>query len=415
MSGNLHFKYGKTQLDISVPEKLKIDTVQAKSLTPSMDGSECVRQAITEISPSKLDTSSNVVISINDKTRPVPNDVMLPPLLDYLQTNGYSRDQISFIVATGTHTPMPADEFSKILPENILSTFKVLSHNCDDSSNLQEIGVTSAGTKVLVNRLFYQAGLKIVVGNIEPHHFMGFSGGNKTASIGLTARSTINHNHSFLVSDLASTGNYESNPCRMDVEEIGRMIGVDLALNAILTTSKEIAYCLFGDPLAVMEKGIPLSREICQCGVDKKYDLVIASCGGYPKDISIYQAQKAITNAVAITRDQGDVVLFAECVEGPGSKPYMEFMQGVSNPDQALSKFTHAEFSIGPHKAFLLARQAKKVHLHLVSGMEADLVRSLFLNPVVNEDVERMLIDALQKDKTVAFMPNAVAAIPYIR
>ena len=412
---DLNIKYGHSVVKLYAADDA-IEWIAPKSTAiPSLPEklvAESIRRPVSPLSlPSHI---QSVAIAINDKTRPVPHSYLLPPLLAYLKYLGISNQQITFFIASGTHSPMPSDEFSLILPGDMEHQFTVLAHNCDDLASLTDLGKSSAGTHILVNSRYYNSDLKIVVGNIEPHHFMGFSGGHKTASIGLTGRSTINHNHSFLLSDDAVTGEVDHNPCRLDVEEIGQIIGTQLALNAILDPDKAITHCLFGDPLSVMQSGIPLSRAICQVPVSHPYDLVLASPGGYPKDINLYQAQKAITNAAAITRDGGSVLLFAECKEGTGSKSFEDFMRGVASPDEALNKFAISEFQIGPHKGFQLAKQARRIHLFLVSSMPTDLVTGLFITPLSIDEAQDLVRQSQNLLQRIAFMPSAVTTIPYL-
>ena len=179
--------------------------------------------------------------------------------------------------------------------------------------------VKKRGTPVWVNRRFVEADLRIVVGNIEPHQFQGFSGGVKSAAIGLAGRETVNHNHAMMTDPLAQLGRYDDNPARQDVEEIGRLIGIHVVLNAILNEKKKIMHVVAGEPAAVMEIGIPLSRKVCQVAIAAPFNLVIASPGGHPKDINVYQTQKALAHANLITRDGGMVILAAACPEGSGS------------------------------------------------------------------------------------------------
>jgi len=143
-----------------------------------------------------------------------------------------------------------------------------------------------------------------VVGDIELHHFAGFSGGVKSAAIGLCGRQTINANHHLLLDQYSTIGEYDNNPLRQDIEEIGEMIGVNYALNAVLTENKEIIEVFFGDPIAVMRAGIELVKELTLVPVDDLYDLVIASAGGFPKDINLYQSQKAMTHAARFYREK---------------------------------------------------------------------------------------------------------------
>jgi nickel-dependent lactate racemase len=242
---------------------------------------------------------------------------------------------------------------------------------------------------------------------------MGFSGGVKTAAIGLTARETINTNHSHLVKPESRTGNYYTNPCRLDVEEIGNIIGVTYALNAILNTKREIVQALWGNPVNVMVKGVALSSKICRVKVPQRYDILIASAGGYPKDINLYQAQKALTNAAEITRDGGDVYLIAACDEGAGNPAFVKFLDGVMSPSEGLVKFSKTGFSVGPHKAFQIARIASRVNVHLLSNLDPHLVQSLLFNPISLDNLGKWL-QSVPKEKSIAIMPHAVATIPYL-
>ena len=153
--------------------------------------------------------------------------------------------------------------------------------------------------------MFGQADLRIVVGNLEPHQFMGFSGGVKTAAIGLGGRDTINQNHALMLDPHSDLARYDDNPARQDVEEAGRLIGVHFALNVVINESKQIVRVLAGDPRAVMQEGMPLVLQIYQVRVAAPFDVLIASPGGHPKDINLYQAQKALGHAARVTRKGG--------------------------------------------------------------------------------------------------------------
>lgn len=410
------FKYGSTSLTIPIIDHTHFDVIQPPDIDGASNPIEEVRRALNSLlgnSFTKFLPGKNVAIAINDKTRPVPHQHLLPPLLEHLEHNGINRADITFYIATGTHASMQAGEFSQVLPGTLSQQYRVVSHNCDEVESMVSLGKTSYGTPVFINGDYYRSDIRIVVGNIEPHHFMGFSGGVKTAAIGLTARETININHSHLVNPEAKTGNYDTNPCRLDVEEIGSKIGINYALNAILNSKKEIVRAFWGNPVDVMVKGVELSTEICQVEVPRQYDAVVVSAGGYPKDINLYQAQKALTNAAEITRDGGDVYLIAACSEGAGNPLFVKFMDGVSSPKESYTKFIKEGFSVGPHKAFLISRIAARVNIYLLSNLDTRMVERLLFRPIVKEELERR-IRSLPNDKKLAIMPHGVVTIPHI-
>jgi nickel-dependent lactate racemase len=275
--------------------------------------------------------------------------------------------------------------------------------------------MTVRGTPVWINRRFVEADLRIVVGNIEPHQFQGFSGGVKSAAIGLAGRETINHNHAMMTDARSKLGQYEGNPARQDVEEIGQAIGVHYALNAILNGQKQIVHALAGEPQSVMEMGIPLSRSVCQVAVNAPFDLVIASPGGHPKDINVYQSQKALAHASLVTRNGGVVILVAACPEGAGSRGYETWVAGMNSHEQVLARFEREGFCVGPHKAFQIGRDAARVQVFLVSDMAAESARALLLTPAgsIDEALALVLPD-LPEGARVGIMPRATSTIPHL-
>ncbi|MDD5371568.1 MAG: nickel-dependent lactate racemase, partial [Anaerolineaceae bacterium] len=354
-------------------------------------------------------------IAVNDKTRPVPHQFLLPPLLKQLENIGIAPQDIHLVIATGTHLPIPPEEFSCSLPKEIISRYPVSSHDCDAVDGLIELGTTTMGTPVKINRVFMEADLRIVVGNLEPHHFMGFSGGAKSAAIGLAGRNTINTNHAMLLHENAKTGHYEDNPMRQDVEEIGRMIGLQFAVNAILNQEKEIVRVIAGDPSAVMQTGIPYARGICQAAVLGLYDLVIASAGGHPKDINFYQSQKALTHSSLIVRDQGKVILAAACPEGSGSASYERFMDGLGDWRAVLERFRLMGFQVGPHKALQVARIISRIEAILVSKLPPEQVKHWLLRPALDlNSAIAYALSSLPRDSRIAVMPYAVTTVPIL-
>jgi lactate racemase len=420
MDSTISMPFGKKYVEIAIPNGRIVDTFYPKKYSnKSITEEQILREIKQSIinSPGALNWNQNtkVVIAINDKTRPVPNSVLLPPLLSFLKESGIINRHIKFIVASGTHTPMRNRELFMILPQDIVENYEVIAHDCDNEADLIYRGVTSRGTPVYVNRVFEQSDLRIVVGDIEPHHFAGFSGGVKSAAIGLTGRKTINANHSLLIDKNAFIGIYENNPLRQDIEEIGRIIGVDYALNAVLDEQKIILKVFFGAPQQVMVDGVEFSRSISLTPISKQYDFVIASTGGYPKDINFYQSQKALTHASLFCKDSGMVFLLAECIEGVGSEKYSQFVKGMSSHESVIDKFKNSEFEVGPHKAFQVAKIASRIQFKLFSEIDLRVLKDLMIEPIYSPNREIFeLIDQLPKEARIAVLPYATSTIPRI-
>ncbi len=411
--------YGKSNLTFSLPDNLQVDVIAPVQTPAALDPVGLVNHALLHPAGGSalpaLSPAHRAAIAINDKTRPVPHRHLLPPLLTTLEAMGLSPEQITLVIATGAHPPMRESEFAAVVPQEILNRYPVVCHNADDTAALHYLGETSRDTPVWINAEYLSADLRLVVGNIEPHQFQGFSGGVKSAAIGLAGRTTINHNHALMTDAFSALGEFERNPARQDVEEIGAMIGIHFALNAVLNDHKEIVHVLAGDPRAVMAQGIPLARRICQVKVAQPYDLIIASPGGHPKDINLYQAQKGLAHACLIAAPGATVIIAAACPEGTGSPGYEAWMAGMRNHAQVLERFAAEGFRIGPHKAFQISRDASRFNVHFLSQIEASFAERLLLNPISSL---QPCIDAalarLSAGARVAVMPIASATIPYI-
>jgi len=411
--------YGISRIFLNIPDRFEhviiipkfVNSVQNPLLEVKNAISKSINNSFNEI---KNDVKK-VAIAINDQTRPVPNDYLLTPLLEELKNKGIFKECITFIIATGTHRKLMPNELRLILPEIILKSYRVICHDCDKNSELTYLGKTKLGTPVLINSVFFKSDIKIVVGNIEPHHFMGFSGGAKSAAIGLAGRKTIDVNHKLLMEPNSSIGIYNGNPIRQDVEEIGDLIGINYALNSVLNYQKEIINVYFGSPRAVMKEGILKSREICHLRIPNKFDIVIASAGGYPKDINLYQSQKAITNASLITKENGVIILVAACSDGIGSAEFEKFIHGKSSFSEVIEKFQKEPFRVGAHKAFLLAVQGIRNRIFLVSNMEEDKVSRLLLSPFPRvKDALDEAIKLFTSKPRIAIMPYAINTIPLV-
>ena len=215
----------------------------------------------------------------------------------------------------------------------------------------------------------------------------------------------------------ARLGEYDANPARQDVEEIGQMIGIDFAVNAILNSDKQIVKAFAGDPFAVMQAGIPAARALCQVAVAEPFDLMIASPGGHPKDINIYQSQKGMAHAASITRSGGRLILCAACPEGSGNADYERWMAdaGIRSHADVFERFERDGFQVGRHKAWQVSRDAARIHTSLVSELDADFVRGLLFQP--EPDLQSAIDDALAalpRGARIGVMPAANATIPVL-
>lgn len=415
--------YSRTNLELSIPDPYRLEYILPKELAPAEKPLDLVQQALSNPLGTKrlhdFRGVKSVAIAINDKTRPIPHTLLLPPLLDTLEAIGIAKESITFLIATGIHTVMPPEDYGLILPDGIIQNYRILCHDHAKLDDLAYLGKTARDTPIHANRHFIEADLRIVVGNIEAHHFMGFSGGVKSAAIGLVGKETIQHNHAMMLDEYARLGEYELNPMRQDIEEIGQILRVDFALNTLLNREKQIVDVFWGEPVAVMHAGIPRVRASYEIEVEAPLDLLILSAGGYPKDINIYQAQKSLSHAMPVMKQGATVIWCAACEDGTGSKAYEEWIlnERIQSQADVFKYFEQEGFHVGPHKALQLARNMRKVNLMVYSVMDAAFVKSLHLQPI-EENLQiylNTLLQHLNAHAKIGFMPHGNVTMPRLK
>jgi len=417
----IEIPYSKTTLQAEIPDNYSLEHITPVEIDAAPDPLGAVESSLDDllgdISWEQFSGAKSAAVAINDKTRPVPHQHLLPPLLKKLESLGIAPEHITLVIATGTHPVMPPEEYPWILPQSIIDRYPIICHDIDDKERIEYLGDTSRGTPVHINKAFIAADLRVVVGNVEPHQFMGFSGGVKSAVIGLAGKETINHNHAMMMHERAFIGNYDDNPMRQDVEEMGRMMRVDIAHNALLNGKKQIVEVLSGAPVNVMHAAIPRVREIFQVPISQPFDLLVVSPGGYPKDINVYQSQKALGHAILVMKEGGTVILCAACNEGTGSQSYEQWITDGTkhNHDDVFQHFKDEGFRVGPHKAYQISRDASRVRVMLISEMEPDFVRQLMLHPLpdLQTAIDKALED-LPESAHIGIMPFANATIPLL-
>ncbi len=382
----LDLKYGTGTITVHIPESARtqvlepnhmkaIDSVQ-KELERVLGGLEQAPVKIIE----QLRRSSTVAIAIPDETRPLPVGTVLPVLLGWLfeQRPGLKPENVAIIVGGGLHPPLDSTTLSRLVPPAIARGCQVSGHDAK-TSPMVDYGSTSRGTPVLVNSLMAEADFKVVVGQIDPHQFVGFTGGSKGIVIGCGGEATIEHNHSLMFHDDARVGVLAGNPVREDLNEAGTMIGIDLAVNLIMAPSKEVVQILAGDPMEMLTQGAETCAALYGVAIDEEYDIVIASCGGYPKDICLYQAQKGLNLASQAVRKGGHILLLAASTQGVGDDVYFDYVSQFTSPEEVLADFKKQGFRMGAHKAYLFGRTLNQFNVAVSSELDAGVLQKCHL------------------------------------
>ena len=354
---------------------------------------------------------NQVVIVTSDATRPCPNSVLLPPLLERLNTAGIKDEDITVVIALGLHRPMTRVELACSVGDEVFHRVSVINHDINDTVT---VGQTRRGTPVEIFRLVVEADFRVCVGNVEFHYFAGYSGGAKAIVPGVAAPITIRNNHSHMIEDNAMAACLEGNPVREDLEEAVSMVGVDFLLNVIVDEQHRVIDAAAGD---ITEAHQTLCRRLQKAGtvsIPKPLDLAIVSAGGAPKDINLYQAQKALDNCAGVVRQGGVIILVAECKEGYGNDTFRQWMTSGKEPIEVLESIRQ-DFVLGGHKAAAIAKIASDTKILLVTSEQ--LSHEQLVGIDVYQDLDAAIREGFRlvgEDAAYAVFPYGASTLPQI-
>lgn len=413
----LEVGFAKGGMRFEVEEDCLLGVLKPNAVKTELTGADEVRRAINHpLGTGRLSElvkpGEKVVIVTSDITRPMPSKVVIPVLLAELSEAGVKDEDISIVFALGSHRKHTDEEKSYLAGEETVKRIRCLD---SDPSDFVSMGTTKGGTPVEVFRHVAEADRRICIGNIEYHYFAGYSGGAKAIMPGVSTRNAIQSNHSRMTQPGAFTGNLETNPVRKDLEEAIDYIPIDFIVNVVLNEKKEIIHACAGHFIEAHREGCRFLDGLYRVDIPEKADIVIVSQGGYPKDLNLYQAQKALDNAKHAVKKGGVIILAASCKEGLGERVFEEWITSAEKPEDLIERIQR-EFRLGGHKAAAIAMVLQDADIFLVSELEPDFVRSIFLNPY--GDVQTALDAAKQKlgkDATVLVMPYGGSTLPHVK
>ena len=371
---NIPLAFGRTGLTVNVPDRnlLKILTMQAAVAIE--DPERKLRDALaTPVGSDPLKTIArgkrDAVIVICDITRPVPNTLILPPLLEILGESGIPRERITILVATGLHRPSTPDELAQMVGIEILKRYRIQDHHARVLAEQRYLGDTRGGTPVYLDKIYCDADLKITTGFIEPHLMAGFSGGRKMIAPGCAGELTIKALHSpkFLEDPECREGSIDQNPLHRELLEIAGMAGHDFIVNVALDEKHRVTGIFAGDPLQAHAEGIGFVRSAVRATVPQPADIVITTSAGYPLDLTYYQAVKGMTAALPVVREGGMLILAAECAEGLGSREFTAMATRFSSGKEFVDSIMSNPVVIDQWQLEECAKAARRADVVLVS------------------------------------------------
>jgi len=413
----LEFGFGTTKQSVTVPDGSLREIIVQNSIEFGVMGEDAVKAALSRpIGAPRLRDAvrpgEKIVIVTSDITRPMPTYKVMPSVLDELYAAGADRKDITLVFALGSHRSHTEEEKKKLAGERAYSEIR-----CVDSAPSEYVhyGVTSRGTPVDIMKEVAEADKRICLGNIEYHWFAGFSGGAKAIMPGVSTREAIQANHSQMTSRYAHAGCIDENPIRMDIEEAAAMVGVDYIVNVVLDEHKQIVYAVAGDVKLAHREGCRYLAKLYSKEIEERADIVLVSQGGAPKDLNLYQTQKALDNAKHAVKKGGTIILIGSCREGLGEKTFESWMLSAETSHSIVERI-QTDFKLGGHKAAAIAMVLDDAEIYLVSEMDPELVRHIFMTPF--STVQEAFDAAMKKhgpNASVIAMPFGGSTLPHAK
>ena len=325
--------YGEKTVELKLP--LPIPSLEMKPLSGLPDPEQAVSAAL--LNPIKSSPLSELArgkktacVVISDFTRPVPNKIILPPLLRTLEQNGIEVQDITILIATGMHRPNLGKELENLVGRDIMDRYPIENHYCRKSETYRKIDEIE-GAPIEINTRYLDADLKILTGLIEPHFYAGYSGGRKAILPGISSFETMKFMHSYEMINHSRVTNclLEGNPFHAYGIRVAELARPDFIVNVVINKKREIAGVFAGDYNDAHLAGCRLVAEHALVPVDQRVDMVVTSGGGFPLDATFYQISKALICARDILKSGGTIVVACECREGMGSPEFCEVMNST--------------------------------------------------------------------------------------
>lgn len=413
-------KYGSDTLSVSLEENLVSKVIRIAAAPPLKEPLEALRHSFAHPigAPPLFEIvrpGQTVSIIVNDATRVANTHTIADALLAELNRLGVPDEKICFVFALGSHRPMSEDEMAHELGEDAFGRIKCYNSDCTVDEDFKYFGATSRGTPVWLHRRAVEADHIICTGSVLHHFFAGFGGGRKALLPGVSRKDTITANHSHMPEAGAKLGKMEGNPVYEDQIEGVAMCPPSFLINVVLDAHKNFLGVFSGHYIEAHKAACAFVNQVYGAEIDEEADIVVASCGGYPKDINIYQMQKTMDNAWCAVRPGGCVVMIAECREGAGSAALEETMFREKTPEN-IERALRKNFVLGGHKAFAISRLGKKAEFILVSSLKPEYARSMLFTPAAS--VEEALDIARRKlgqNAKIILMPDGSYTVPRLK
>jgi len=412
-------RYGKTFLSSTVPDENLLESIEPRDKPGVANpGSEILRALDNPLKSKRMSEiakkGDKAVIVVDDATRSTPSRLMVPPILNQLNSVGVQDRDVTVIFGRGSHRLVTPEEMRILVGDEVTHRVEAVNHDCR-APDLVHVGDTSRGTKVYLNKAFVDADVRILTGDVELHYYAGYGGARKSVLPGVAGIESIIHNHQMAIDPKAKLGNIEGNPVHLDMMEAAKLCRVDFVINVVMNTDSEIVSVFAGDLENVFLEGVKVVDEIYKIPAKAEADIVLTDAGGSPRDINFYQAHKALEAAINIVRPGGVIVLAAECPESKGSQAFYEWMKRCKNSREVEDEIKK-NFGPGGITAFTMYKALEKSTIISITDLpEYESKNILRLKPAKTlDEALKMAFDVVGEDAKVSVLPMGSLTLPVL-
>ncbi len=416
----IRLDYGRTGLDVTLPAERVVRSLAIKHFPPLANPAAALAEVLArpngtpplaELARGRRDAC----ILICDVTRPVPNQILLPPLLATLEAAGIPRERILILVATGLHRPNEGAELVEMVGHEIVDRYRIENHHGHALAEHTFLGTSPRGVPIWIDTRYVEADLKITTGLIEPHLMAGFSGGRKLVCPGVAALETVKvwHGPDFIEHPRADCGILDGNPVHEENTWIARHTGCDFIVNVVIDDQRRPLRWVAGEMEAAFLEGVEFVRGVVVDSLAEPVDVVVTSCAGYPLDTTFYQAVKGLTGALPIVKQGGTIIMAASLSEGIGSAEFQSLFRENASLELFVERVLGKDyFVLDQWQVEELAKVRRKARVKIVSdGLSREVLDGLFVESAAS--VEEAVAESLAEygpAATMAVIPKG----PYV-
>lgn len=417
------FAYGHGSVTVPLEERSVLAVLHGNGAPAMQDIRAGLLESLAHPIGSKplceeIPAGASVALVVSDMSRFwMRQDLVIPHLVEYLHTAcGVDYGKLTIVVANGTHTGGDEQELRTLVTSNVFDKVRVENHDCE-AKDLVYLGTTAHDTPVWLNKTVATADFVVCLGACTHHIMAGFGGGRKSILPGVSGLQTIRHNHAYSLDPKALRSNPKigngvltGNPLHEDMCEAAAMLPHLFMVNLVMNAQMQLHAIFSGHYLKSWEAGCALVNKIYQVDVPEQADVIVASCGGFPKDISLYQGTKTVDNVEPGLKPGGTLILMIEAPDGGGPEEYFGWCQNLL--DGTIEKRLREAFTVAGYIFFQNCEQAQRQKIFLYSSIPDELVRPMGMRSF--SDMGALLKEADLAGKSIYVIPNGATVVPHV-